>query len=211
MSAQAPCGRTSDPLPCLRNSGRASSSTALRSNGSAGRVNEVAEGKAIQQPHGLAQHAPQRLVRRLRDHPEQPPLALEQPPQRLRDREHDRAMGHVRQRRRPQVLGEEERALRRAGGAEVARPAREREQLRGPARLAVKAPSELAPDLFRPLDDLTPGLDSPERRWLFVRTKEIDDAARTREISSRFGTARLHLVACGPPYSVVTDHPPGPR
>jgi hypothetical protein len=79
------------------------------------------------------------------------------------------------------------------------------------ARLAVKDPAELAPDRFRPLDDLTAWLAAPERRFLFVRTKEVDDLARSREISRRFGSATLHVVARGPLYSVVTNHPLGTR
>ncbi len=78
-------------------------------------------------------------------------------------------------------------------------------------RLAVDDPAVTAPATFRPLDDLAGWLTAPERRWLFVRTKEVDDVARTREISSRFGTAALHVVARGPLYSVVTNRAPGVR
>ncbi len=73
------------------------------------------------------------VTRRTGEQAEQAPLALEQPAQDARNREHDVAVRHGLEDLRDDVLREQRRALGLAARAEVASSAGEREQVLGPA------------------------------------------------------------------------------
>ena len=81
----------------------------------------------------LRQRVPQHLPRRLGHQAVEPALPLDQAPEPLGNGEHHVAVGHVEQHRLDQPLPEEGRALGLARRTQVARPAREGQQMLRPA------------------------------------------------------------------------------
>ena len=90
----------------------------VRGEGAEGLYGRHEAGERVPAAEDLLEAGLDRVVGRADEEAQEPSFPLEQPPQSLRDREHDVSMTNRRQDFLPELLGEERRALGDAGGAQ---------------------------------------------------------------------------------------------